>query len=110
MMYGGFVPPPAVQRDQVIITRLVADCLEEVAPFARANQLARVLVSRGAGPESVVAVMIDRSVELVVTVLAVLKSGAAYVPIDPALPDRRIALMASEAEICQRRRGMVAPG
>lgn len=40
MMYGGFVPPPVVQRDQVIITRLVADCLEEVAPFARANQLA----------------------------------------------------------------------
>lgn len=40
MMYGGFVPPPAMPKDQVILTRLVADCLDEVAQYARTNQLA----------------------------------------------------------------------
>ncbi|MGH9552100.1 MAG: sensor histidine kinase, partial [Terriglobales bacterium] len=40
MMYGGFVPPPVTPKDQVVITRLVADCLDEAAPFARTNQLA----------------------------------------------------------------------
>jgi signal transduction histidine kinase len=39
LMYGGFVPPPAMPKDQVVIPRLVADCLEEVAPMARSNQL-----------------------------------------------------------------------
>jgi K+-sensing histidine kinase KdpD len=40
MMYGGFVPPAATPKEQVVITRLVADCLEEVAPLARHFQLA----------------------------------------------------------------------
>ena len=40
MMYGGFVPPAATPKEQVVITRLVADCLEEVAPLARNYQLA----------------------------------------------------------------------
>ena len=58
---------------------------------ARANRLAHVLVARGAGPETVVASALDRSVELVVTVLAVLKSGAAHLPVDPGYPERRVA-------------------
>lgn len=40
MIYGGYVPSPAVQREQIVVTRLVAECLEEVAPQARSRQLA----------------------------------------------------------------------
>ena len=64
----------------------------------RANRLARVLVSRGAGPESVVAVMLERSVGLVVSLLAVVKAGAAYVPVDPGYPAERIALMLDDVD------------
>ncbi|MDX2704117.1 amino acid adenylation domain-containing protein, partial [Streptomyces sp. PA03-6a] len=64
---------------------------------ARANRLARLLVSRGAGPEQRVAVMMDRSPELVVTLLAVLKAGAAYVPVDPEYPAERVAYVLRDA-------------
>ncbi len=39
MIYGGFVPPPVIPKEQVVVTRLVADCLEEVSPLARGRQL-----------------------------------------------------------------------
>ncbi|MDV5142802.1 amino acid adenylation domain-containing protein [Streptomyces sp. SBC-4] len=58
---------------------------------ARANRLAHVLAARGAGPETVVASALDRSVELVVAVLAVMKAGAAHLPVDPGYPRQRIA-------------------
>jgi amino acid adenylation domain-containing protein len=63
----------------------------------RANRLARVLVSRGAGPESLVAVVLERSAELVVALLAVLKAGAAYLPVDPGYPAERVAFMLADA-------------
>ncbi|WP_248958370.1 non-ribosomal peptide synthetase, partial [Sphaerisporangium perillae] len=62
-----------------------------------ANRLARVLVGEfGAGPESHVAVALPRSVEAAVAVLAVMKAGAAYVPVDPDYPAERIALMLAD--------------
>ncbi|MFE9701916.1 amino acid adenylation domain-containing protein [Streptomyces sp. NPDC005930] len=64
---------------------------------ARANRLAHALVAEGAGPERFVAVAMERSAELVVTLLAVLKSGAAYVPLEPAHPAERIALVLDDA-------------
>ncbi|MFJ4986608.1 non-ribosomal peptide synthase/polyketide synthase [Streptomyces sp. NPDC088732] len=64
---------------------------------ARANRLARLLTAHGAGPEQRVAVMMDRSPDLVVTLLAVLKSGAAYVPIDPEYPAERVAYVLGDA-------------
>ncbi|MEU9737546.1 amino acid adenylation domain-containing protein, partial [Streptomyces sp. NPDC048002] len=55
----------------------------------RANQLARHLLSAGAGPERLVAIAMERSADLVVALLAVLKTGAAYLPLDPRHPRAR---------------------
>ncbi|MFI6645287.1 amino acid adenylation domain-containing protein, partial [Streptomyces sp. NPDC050504] len=64
---------------------------------ARSNRLARLLITRGVGPESRVAVLMDRSVDLTVALLAVLKAGAAYVPIDPGHPVERVAFVVADA-------------
>ncbi|AGP41609.1 non-ribosomal peptide synthetase [Sorangium cellulosum] len=64
---------------------------------ARANQVAHALRRRGVGPDGLVAVAAERSVELVVALLGVLKAGAAYVPIDPDYPAERIAFMLDDA-------------
>ena len=63
---------------------------------ARANRLARLLIRWGAGPEGLVAVAMPRSADLIVAVLAVLKSGAAYVPVDPAYPPARIGFLLAD--------------
>jgi amino acid adenylation domain-containing protein len=60
---------------------------------ARANQLARHLVGCGAGPERLVGVCLDRSPEFVISVLAVHKAAAAYVPLDPGQPAARLAML-----------------
>ncbi|MFI6688245.1 amino acid adenylation domain-containing protein [Streptomyces sp. NPDC050485] len=64
---------------------------------ARANRLARELVRREVGPESVVALSLPRSADLVVALLAVLKAGGAYLPIDPKYPSHRLAAILTEA-------------
>jgi amino acid adenylation domain-containing protein len=63
----------------------------------RANQLARQLRARGIGPEGLVGLCVERSVELVIGLLGVLKSGGAYVPLDPAYPPERLAFMLEDA-------------
>uniref|UniRef100_UPI000A7432CD amino acid adenylation domain-containing protein n=1 Tax=Nocardia sienata TaxID=248552 RepID=UPI000A7432CD len=63
----------------------------------RANVLARRLISEGAGPEALVAVLLPRSLDLVVALLAVIKSGAGYVPVDPDSPADRIAYILQDA-------------
>ncbi|CAM5472920.1 Amino acid adenylation domain-containing protein OS=Streptomyces rimosus subsp. rimosus (strain ATCC / DSM 40260 / JCM 4667 / NRRL 2234) OX=1265868 GN=SRIM_023130 PE=4 SV=1 [Streptomyces rimosus subsp. rimosus] len=60
---------------------------------SRANRLARLLVGRGAGPGRHIALALPRGSELAVAVLAVLKAGAAYVPVDPDYPAERIAYL-----------------
>ena len=62
-----------------------------------AERLARVLTSHGAGPGETVALLFSRSAEAIVTMMAVLKAGAAYLPIDPALPDARVEFMLGDA-------------
>jgi nonribosomal peptide synthetase DhbF len=64
----------------------------------RANQLAHHLIDHGVGPEQLVALALPRSVELVVALLAVLKAGAAYLPLDPGHPTERIGYVVGDAE------------
>ncbi|WP_078535445.1 amino acid adenylation domain-containing protein [Streptomyces pristinaespiralis] len=64
---------------------------------ARANRLARHLITLGAGPEQIVALRMPRSLDLYVALLAVLKTGAAYLPVDISYPAERIAFMIEDA-------------
>ncbi|MFL6117576.1 MAG: amino acid adenylation domain-containing protein [Catenulispora sp.] len=75
-------------------------CGPEVRTYAEldasANRFAHLLAGRGIGPGSLVGVCIDRSVELMIAILGVLKAGAAYVPLDPTHPRDRLRLMVSQ--------------
>ena len=64
---------------------------------ARSNQLARRLIGLGVGPETVVGLALERSVELVVAVLAVLKAGGCYLPLDAGHPPARLAFLLADA-------------
>ncbi|MFD7665829.1 amino acid adenylation domain-containing protein [Streptomyces sp. NPDC059788] len=80
---------PAVTADGRTLTYAELD--------ERSDRLARRLIRRGAGPETFVALLLPRSTELVVALLAVVKSGAAYVPVDPDYPADRIRYMTEDA-------------
>ena len=66
---------------------------------ARANRLARRLIDEGVGPECVVAICLDRSPEMVVAMLAVLKAGGAYLPLDAEYPAERLEYMIEDAAV-----------
>ncbi|WP_404581180.1 amino acid adenylation domain-containing protein [Paenibacillus sp. RC21] len=63
----------------------------------RSNRLARTLKSRGVGKEQFIALITDRSIEMVVGILGILKAGGAYVPIDPAYPEQRVKYMLTDS-------------
>ena len=64
---------------------------------ARANRLAHLLIGQGVGPENLVALALPRSAEMVIGLLAILKAGAAYLPLDPDYPAERLTYMLEDA-------------
>ncbi|NNN33847.1 amino acid adenylation domain-containing protein [Streptomyces sp. S3(2020)] len=82
---------------------------------AQANQLARLLIDAGAGPETTVALLLPRAPDALVALFAVLKTGAAYLPLDPRQPADRLALVLAEARprlvvTSQALRSLLRPG
>jgi amino acid adenylation domain-containing protein/non-ribosomal peptide synthase protein (TIGR01720 family) len=65
----------------------------------RANQWAHALIARGVGPDVRVGVAVERSLDMIVAILAVLKAGGAYVPLDPGYPDDRLSYMIEDSGI-----------
>jgi amino acid adenylation domain-containing protein len=65
----------------------------------RANQLAHHLQTLGVGPDVLVGIFVERSLEMMVALLGVLKAGGAYVPLDPAFPNERLTLMLEDAQV-----------
>ncbi|MCG0286192.1 non-ribosomal peptide synthetase [Streptomyces sp. PSAA01] len=98
-----WVPVPELFELQVALTPdAIAVVYEETKLTyaelnARANRLARLLTARGVGPERTVALVMPRSVELMVALLGVVKTGAAYIPVDPDYPAGRIAQILGDA-------------
>src|SRR5581483_11015765 len=81
--------------------RLALTYGQEALSFAeldrRANQVGQYLRRQGVGPEAIVAVFMPRSVEMVIAFLAVLKAGAAYLPLEAATPAARLRAILEEA-------------
>jgi amino acid adenylation domain-containing protein len=65
----------------------------------RSNRLARFLRNAGAGPETLVGLAVDRSHDMLIAMLAILKSGGAYLPIDPNYPSSRVALVIEDSHL-----------
>src|SRR5205807_725912 len=66
---------------------------------ARANQLAHYLWQLGVGPEVLVGLCMERSLEMMVALLGILKAGGAYLPLDPAYPQARLVFMVQDAQV-----------
>ncbi|MEO6502529.1 MAG: amino acid adenylation domain-containing protein [Jatrophihabitantaceae bacterium] len=86
--------------DRIAVTS-GADQLTYAELNARANRFAHYLISLGVGPGSVIGVCLDRTVDLMVSILGILKSGAAYLPLDPTYPQERLTLMLSQLQQIQ---------
>ncbi|MGC0335298.1 amino acid adenylation domain-containing protein [Streptomyces sp. SLBN-8D4] len=88
----------AAERPDAVAVSDPRTCLTYRQLDLRATRLARALASYGAGPGAVVAFALPRSVDIAVAVLAVLKAGAAYLPLDPEHPAERSAYLLSDAD------------
>jgi tyrocidine synthetase III len=63
----------------------------------KANQLASVLRAKGVGPDSIVGIMVERSLEMIIGIMGILKAGGAYLPIDPEYPEDRVVYMLEDS-------------
>ena len=80
----------------------------------RANQLAHYLRQRGVGPEALTGICVERSLVMIVGIIAILKAGGAYVPLDPEYPEERLDFMLRDTQMCavlteSRRKGSLPP-
>jgi amino acid adenylation domain-containing protein/non-ribosomal peptide synthase protein (TIGR01720 family) len=99
------------RRDDSTAVLFQGTALSYADLHARADDLAADLRSRGVGPESVVAVQMPRSLDLVVALVAVVKAGGAYLPIDPGYPSERIDFMLADANpVCVIGEGLAITG
>lgn len=89
----------AALRPHAIALEFQGHCLSYDELNRQANQLARHLLHLGLLPEGVVGICMERSVELVTAILAVLKAGGAYLPLEPSLPQSRLAYMIEDAGV-----------
>jgi amino acid adenylation domain-containing protein len=87
----------AARTPEAVAVRFEEASLTYAQLNARANRLAHHLRGLGVGPEVRVGVLMERGLEMVVSLLAVLKAGGAYVPLDPAYPAERLALMLADS-------------
>ncbi|ACE85121.1 non-ribosomal peptide synthetase [Cellvibrio japonicus] len=98
LIHGLFEQQAAQQFDAVALT-----CGSEELTYGdlnlRANRLAHYLIASGVKPESRVGIALDRSLEMIVGLLAILKSGGAYVPLDPEYPPERLSYMVEDSDI-----------
>lgn len=78
--------------------RFYGESISNKQLLAKSNQLAAFLIQKGIRKGDVVGVALDRSIEMVISILAVLKSGAAYIPLDPTYPQERIDYMLQDSK------------
>jgi len=83
---------------QAIALVFEASMLSYTELNAQANRLAHYLISLGVGPESIVGIALERSIELVIALLGTLKAGGAYLPLDPNYPAERLAFMLRDSQ------------
>ncbi|MDT3777026.1 amino acid adenylation domain-containing protein [Nitrospira sp. MA-1] len=89
----------AVRTPTAIAVRDGARTLTYATLLARANQVAQTLRAEGIGPECLVGIAMQRSLDLVVGLLGILQAGAAYVPLDPTYPAERLAFMLADSQV-----------
>ena len=93
-----FIEERAARNPDAIAVEMGHDRLSYRELNETANRLAHLLRERGVGPGHAVGVLLDRSIQMVVSLLAILKAGGVYLPLDPKFPRERLAFMLADAE------------
>ncbi|MBB4637955.1 non-ribosomal peptide synthetase [Longimicrobium terrae] len=97
-LHGAFAAQAARSPGAIAVT-FGDEAVTYGALDARANRLAHHIRALGAGPDTLVGLCVERSVETVAGILAILKAGAAYLPLDPAYPEDRLAYMLEDSGV-----------
>lgn len=88
------------RNPSAVAVRFDAESVTYTALNQQANRLAHHLIGLGIGPEDIVAMALPKSIEMIVTLLAISKAGAAYLPLDPSYPVATLAFMIQDARPC----------
>jgi len=88
----------AARRPEAVAVRFADEKLTYLQLNERANQIAHRLRKLGVGPEVMVGTLLERSLDLIIGLLGILKAGGAFVPLDPSYPEERLKFMAADIE------------